>query len=276
LYGMVAVISLSQLVRTTGGGNTKPLCKDILRLQHISVIAVCLARAAVLLISNALVDQPGVTVLLFQVATFLMMAVFGVQGFQWGRIGLFTLNLKSGKRFRFVSALALALFFGVSVSFPVLVLTAEDREAGAQFAKLGAYVMGGLTMLFSLVLAFLGCSLLRQLRSTSTASNKNLTTTTQAIRGFSALERRLAHAIVSFTLCFFLQGLSYIFVVQENALNDEIAFSLFPIAFHLLDCVALLALLWLFSRAIAARANLSHAKRMASSATYATTQMATF
>ena len=150
----------------------------------------------------------------------------------------------------------------VALAFPCLVLAAGDaREGAAGAARAGAYAMGGLTMLFALTLGFFGCSLVREIRSVAAVSKRAGTKEASSKYGrLGVLETRLSYATALFALCFFLQGLSYILVVQENALNDEISFSVLSVLFHVLDCSALLVLLFLFSWGIAARRATANAR----------------
>lgn len=61
-YFIVATIATIQLIRT--GAATLPLCKDILRVQHLLIITVCFFRIVVIALSNAFYGTPGVIVLL--------------------------------------------------------------------------------------------------------------------------------------------------------------------------------------------------------------------
>ena len=275
LYLLVIVISAAQ-IRRTGGGNTLPLCEDMLRLQHVSIVLVCALRVVVLLLGNALAERPGVTVLLFQIATFGVTAIFGVQGMQWGKIGLFAMDRTKQESFKKVCKVTIVIFLLVALAFPCLVLAAgDDREGAAGAARAGAYAMGGMTMLFALTLGFFGCSLVREIRSVAAVSKRAGTKEASSKYGrLGVLETRLSYATALFALCFFLQGLSYILVVQENALNDEISFSVLSVLFHLLDCSALLVLLFLFSWGIAARRATANA-RASKKSSAAAAEMAT-
>ena len=83
-------------------------------------------------------------------------------------------------------------------------------------------------------------------------------------------------AAIVFTCCFFLQGLAYILVVQDNSLNDETTSVLVPSVFHLLDCAALLALLHLLARGVAARVHKVHRRQRSSSKEQDETHVKTF
>lgn len=250
-YFIVATIATIQLIRT--GAATLPLCKDILRVQHLLIITVCFFRIVVIALSNAFYGTPGVIVLLFQLGTFLMFATFGSQAVQWGKIGLFTLDQSAQAKLGLISKIALGVMLVVTLVFPILLFASDDREMQKSSALAGAFTMGGLTTVFSLVLLVFGCSLLGQIKVAATASKAKSGASTGG--GYSILLRRLAMAVITFTICFALQGVGYIISVQSNALNDETAFEILPIIFHALDCLALTALLFLLSRGIAARAH---------------------
>lgn len=248
-YLIVAAVALVQMGRT--GTNSIPLCKDLIRIQHLTVVAVCLFRIVVIALSNAFFSAPGVLVLLFQLGTLLMVLVFGSQAVQWGKLGLFSMKQAAQEQLKQTSKVAMGLFSVVTLLFPILIMTAADRSDAADLARIGAYVMGGLTCIFAGVLCLFGFSLVKQLKAAaqSSAGGKS--------DNFSTLQRRLAMAVVVFTICFFLQGVFYVVSVQNNALADETAFDIIPVLFYLVDCIALGTLLLLLSRGISARQRLN-------------------
>ena len=226
------------------------------RTQHVLIAFACFCRIVVLLLSNIFKDRPEAILLLFQLATCLMVFVFGSNALNWARLGLFSMQPNMQAVLDMVCKLGFFIFVVFSLLFPFLVMSAaEDVDLAARYARIGAFFTGISIALFALLVGYFGMTLLLQLKSARKTMQSTQTGISQPgiSHTYRSLEQRLCKTTLVFVGSFFLQGLSYILVVQNNALNDEITTYAYPILFHVLDCVACTALLFLLSNAFNSR-----------------------